>query len=116
MSASDTFPIDTLSRAELLLLIKRFIPLITAREVAVARWLAASDDWRRASERLGPIREAWTKAREAHEARPSSIKALGIFQEANLELERAELAASRAWSRSCRLYDALPPFDAGEAA
>jgi hypothetical protein len=44
------------------------------------------------------------------------LSALERYQEARLEHLRAELASSRAWARSCRLYDAYQVLYAEEAA
>jgi hypothetical protein len=108
--------LDQLSRAELLHLVTDLARSITQTDIAFARWIVASNDWSRLSERAYPIRAARNAAWEEKIRRPNSVAARRKFDQAETALMSAELAASRAWTRRTRLYDEYSALKLAEEA
>ncbi len=103
-----------LTPAEMRQLLAIHQSLFSARSIALARYLAASDAWIRLSERCDQLRDAASVAYEALAARPHSDRTRLAERLARADLQRAQMTASSAWSRSRRLWDEFCALDAAE--
>jgi hypothetical protein len=108
--------IEQLSRAELVELVTLLANPFTPRDIALARWLAASNAWEQAARRLEPLRAARDAAWDTRNAKPFSLKARMRFDVTETAVMRAELAASRLWSHRCRLYAVHSALEIEDAA
>jgi hypothetical protein len=108
--------IEDLSRAELVELIKGSAMQFEARDIAMARWIVASDAYSKAAERIEPLQAAHDTAWEARIANPSSLKARKAFDKTDIAFMTAQRVKRAAWSRRWRLYDEWCALDKTEDA
>ena len=111
-----TSDLNALDRGELLMLATRCIPAPTDRQVAEARVLAAEAEWWRLQHVTSLMRAARKHTREGAEANPRCLTHREAFEESDIDVRRAELAAGRAWTRLQELTIALEALEQAEAA